>query len=217
MKKMTMTLAFIALAGCASKSTTTTTNTASTDPLERKVTVERHLINAQGEADGLLLTDGMQVAVPPRYSKELLAIAGPKDVILVSGPVENDRVIAADKIMNVRTGQALSNIEALPPVQSEQMARLDSAPREMSREDRVPSHHKKQKKLSAQGTVQNQLYDRSGEVNGVILSDGSIVRFTPRMVEDAAVKVDIGQNVRASGYGFKNSEGKSIEATTLKN
>lgn len=221
MKLVIMTLALAAFAGCAShdKTTTTTSQTTKVVPerIERAATVERYLTNSMGEADGLLLTDGLQVIVPPRFSKELIAVAPPKSEILILGPIENGKTIQAEKITNKTTGQSVSDIRPMPPIESEQVAAANATTHVQEPQDRVHKKDKKQKKLSARGTVRNQLYGHQGEVNGVILSDGSIVRFAPKMVDDSSVRIDIGENIQASGYGTKNSNGQSIEATSIKN
>lgn len=221
MKAIITALAFLALAGCASShdKTTTTTHTTKIVPerIERTSTVERYLTNSMGEADGLLLTDGVQVMVPPRFSKELIAVAPPKSEIIIYGPIENGKTIQAEKITNKTTGQSVSDIRPMPPVESQQVAEANATTHVQDAQDRVHKNQRKQKKLSARGTVRNQLYGPQGEVNGVILSDGSIVRFAPKMVDDSSVKIDIGENIQASGYGTKNANGQSIDATTIKN
>lgn len=221
MKTVIMTLALAALAGCASHDKTTTTTTTSQkivpERIERTVTVERYLTNSMGEADGLLLTNGLQVMVPPRFSKELIAVAPPKSEIIVYGPIDNGRTIQAEKITNKSTGQSVSDIRPMPPVESQQVAEANATTQVQEPLDRVHKKNRNQKKLSARGTVKNQLYGPQGEVNGVILSDGTIVRFAPKMVDDSSVKIDIGENIQASGFGTKNANGQSIEATSIKN
>jgi type IV pilus biogenesis protein CpaD/CtpE len=220
MKAIITALAFLALAGCASNdNTTTTTKTTKIVPerIERTATVERYLTNSMGEADGLLLTDGLQVMVPSRFSKELIAIAPPKSEILILGPIENGKTIQAEKITNKTTGQSISDIRPMQPVESQQVAEANATTQVQEAQDRVHKNQRKQKKLSARGTVRNQLYGHQGEVNGVILSDGSIVRFAPKMIDESDVKIDIGEKIQASGYGTKNVNGQSIEATSIKN
>lgn len=220
MKSIIMTVAFLAFAGCASHDhTTTATPPVKVVPerIQHEVTVERYLTNSMGEADGLLLTNGLQVMVPPRFSKELIAVAPPKAELLILGPIENGKTIQAEKITNKSTGQAVNDIRPMPPVESPQVAKANATTHVQEPQDRVHKNLRKQKKLSARGTVKNQLYGHQGEVNGVILSDGSIVRFEPKMVDDADVRIDIGEKIQASGYGTKNANGQSIEATSIKN
>lgn len=51
-----------------------------------------------------------------------------------------------------------------------------------------------------------------GEVNGVILSDGSIVRFPP---ESLRLSVQTGAPFAASGLGTRNAFGTALEALAL--
>lgn len=217
MKKIVIILmAISAFAGCASHSTDSTSSTrtySSSNALEKKVTVQRYVMNPDGEVDGLILTDGSQLVVPPRYSKELIAIAAPKQVILVNGFMEDERFIP-QRITNVRTGQSVSDLQTLAPERSSELSPLAATPIEHGIRDRT--YPRKQKILSAQGIIQSQLYSPNGEVNGLILSEGSVVRFPPHMI-DESIKIKVGDNIQASGYGTKNSRGQSIEATQIRN
>jgi hypothetical protein len=118
---------------------------------------------------------------------------------------------------NKHTGQSISNITAMPPVESQEMAAMNATTQVQEPQDRVHRKNKRQMKISARGKVKNQLYGVEGEVTGVILSEGTIVRFPQRMIDETNVNVNVGENIQASGFGTKNSNGQSIEATNLKN
>ena len=51
-----------------------------------------------------------------------------------------------------------------------------------------------------------------GEANGVILTDGSIVRFPPESLRQS---VQPGAPFAASGLGTRNANGTSLEAVNL--
>ena len=71
--------------------------------------------------------------------------------------------------------------------------------------------------MSTAGTVASELNGRKGEVNGVILSDDTIVHFGPRLIEDSKVKLTKGSKIKVTGFGTKNEYGQSIEATEVAN
>ena len=61
----------------------------------------------------------------------------------------------------------------------------------------------------------NLHYGKHGEINGVILSDGTGVRFPREVSYQFESMLKIGQSITASGYGTKNQYGKALEATEL--
>jgi hypothetical protein len=71
------------------------------------------------------------------------------------------------------------------------------------------------RELGAQGTVQQLLYGPRGEVNGLVLSDSSIVRFPPQTVYQIGNLLQVGQPLSVTGYGTANQYGKALEATAI--
>lgn len=200
-------------------------NTAS-NSLDKTGVVQRYLLNPEGDVEGLLLEDGTQIGFPPHLSTELTAIIAPKDKVEIKGFRENAKVFKAESIKNLKTAKVVVDVPAEPPVgrPDEEVRPLPPPP--------PPHHHPEGPKgdlggpgrpheglqqLTAEGTIQSQLFGRRGEVNGVVLSDGTIVRFGPRVLNESQVKVDIGQTIRVSGFGTKNERGQALEATELKN
>ena len=161
----------------------------SENSLETKGTVERLLMNSQGDVDGFLLNDGTQVSVPPPMAAQLTSVIAPKDKVDVKGFRTNSRVFEAQSVFNRTTEKSV----ALTPL------------------------NESRQQLSAQGKIRTQLYGARGEVNGVILADGTIVRFGPGFLEKSDVKLDVGQSLRASGLGTKNNIGMALEASQMSN
>ena len=52
-------------------------------------------------------------------------------------------------------------------------------------------------------------------MNGVVLADGSIVRFPPHVGVQFANLLAAGESLIATGYGSENSYGRVLEAVTL--
>ncbi|RYZ58020.1 MAG: hypothetical protein EOP07_08240 [Proteobacteria bacterium] len=157
---------------------------------QTKGKVQRVLMNPEGKIDGLLLVDGTQVKFPPHMSQELLSLVKANDSISIKGTKENAKVIKAESITNTATNKSIVDKGPTPPEGGSGEGPGGPGPK---------------------------LLGRKGEVNGAILADGSIVRFSPRIVEDSKVKVDVGQNLKVTGFGTQNSNGKSLEATSLSN
>lgn len=187
----------MAAAGAVPPATPTPATDSSAAPATQGV-VSRFLPNPRGEIDGLLLSDGTQVLFPPHMTDELVAVVRPGDLIKVQAYRSlNLPLVIAAVITNVNSGQSV--IEH-PPV----------APR-------PPKHMRDQtlQPLTAQGTVIRLLYGRRGETNGVVLSDGNIVRFPPHALYQFGTLLQPGAMISASGYGSVSSYGTALEATAM--
>lgn len=159
--------------------------------------VQRMLINPYGEVDGLRLVDGTIVKFPPHVSDTLTAAVKPGDMVRVIGRPEARGTVKADAIVNTASGQTV--YDQPPPVG----------------EGRPLPPHLRAQRLQPQkveGRVDTVLTGRRGEANGVILADGSIVRFPP---ESLRLSVQPGAPFAASGLGTRNAMGTSLEAVSL--
>lgn len=158
----------------------------------------RFLTNPEGIVDGFLLNGGMLVKFPPQLATQLTSLIAPKDKVSLIGFQENKMLFEAEKVTNMKTLQSLAVADPIPP-------------------DSPPKDHKGLHKLTSHGTVQIQLLGRRGEINGVVLKNGSIVMFGPHLPAVLKVQTGIGKHVEASGYGTANSYGQSINATEMSN
>lgn len=158
--------------------------------------VTRMLINPYGEVDGLLLDERLVVKFPPHLSRRLTDAVAPQQQVRIFGIAETPQVIRADAIVNAATGQGVVDV---PPA-------LDSdAP--------LPPHLRAAQlsQLSVRGKISLVLTGPRGEANGVLLDDGSIVRFAP---DSLPFRPDPGMPFAASGMGTRNSYGTAIEAVS---
>ncbi len=192
---------------------------ASDASLQSKGKVQRILINPEGAIDGLLLDDGTQVKFSPRMPQQLLALVKPSDSVSVKGFRENAKVFKAESITNTVSNKTIAETTANPPEDGPGDGHGERGPKghKGHKGHKGPKDHEGLTELTAQGKIQNQLFGKKGEVNGAVLADGSIVRFSPRVFEDAKINVDIGQTLKVTGFGTQNSNGKSLEATTVSN
>jgi hypothetical protein len=187
------------------------------DAQEEQGTIERFLLTSRGDIDGMILTGGIQVSTPPHLSAQVRKTMAVNDTVLVKGFYQNDRVFKAEKITNVRTSKSVAEMLS-PPPKPEQEELSNYLPPEGTRSaiTKTPGpNHKGLKSLSAEGTVQNRIYGQMGELNGVVLSDGSIVHFKPDVINTMDINAQVGDRMKASGYGTENSLGRSIDATEV--
>lgn len=159
--------------------------------------VQRMLINPYGEVDGLRLSDGTIAKFPPHMADALTAAVKVGDAVRIIGRAEARGTVRADAI--VHTGSGRTVYDQPPPVG----------------EGRVLPPHLRAQRLQPQqveGRVETVLTGPRGEANGVILSDGSIVRFPP---ESLRLSVQTGAPFAASGLGTRNALGTSLEAVSM--
>lgn len=166
-------------------------------PVVAQGQVQRLLINPYGEVDGLRLADGTVVRFPPHLSQALSAAIKPGDAVRVIGRPQSRGSVKADAIVNATSGQTVYD-QPLPP----------DAGRPL------PPHLRAQalRPQRVEGQVDAVLTGPRGEANGVILTDGSIVRFPP---ESLRLSVLPGAPFAADGLGTRNALGTSLEAISM--
>lgn len=161
--------------------------------------VKQYLIAPRGEVDGLLLTDGTQIAVPPHLQTALTASVKPGDAIRIQGNRESASRIVAQQIDDTATGAHV----------------VDRGP-DSSPPPPPPADDTTLATLSAKGTVTALLSGPRGEVNGAVLDDGSVIHFAPRTGLYYADQLKIGSSVTVSGMGTQNSFGRGIDVQELR-
>lgn len=156
--------------------------------------VTRLLTNPYGDIDGLRLSDGTIVRFPPHMADALTAAVKVGDRVRIIGRRETAGSVKADAVVNSATGQTVYD---QPPA--------------LGAKSPLPAHLRMAslQTQQAQGRIDVVLTGPRGEANGVILSDGSIVRFPPHALQQALQQ---GQPFAASGLGTRNAHGTSLEA-----
>lgn len=159
-------------------------------------TIARLLPTPAGEVDGLLLDDGRLVRFPPHLSTALLAVVGQGDAVVVEGMRLQDGAngeIRAWRITNRSTGRSVT--DAPPP---------QPGPRNWAARD-----------MRASGTITHVLAGPHSVPNGVILDNGTVVRFPPHVGEAFADRLRPGNRLTAQGYGTSGPAGTALEAVAL--
>jgi len=162
-------------------------------------TVERYLLNREGVVDGLLLKNGLQVKFPPHMASSLSAAVKPGNTVTVTGspglPTQLGQEVRAYSITNT---QSQSTVVDQPPVYPPQ-----------------PPVSSGYENLSATGTAQHWLVGGRGEVKGIVLSNGTQVKFPPHVGYQLTNLARRGARIQAQGFGSRSSYGTILEATSL--
>jgi hypothetical protein len=159
-------------------------------------TVDQFLINKHGEADGFLLTDGSEVHVPPHLSSRLLRDLRPGGMVRVRGV----RPRGVEMIAAIAIDTAKGRI-------------LDEGPE--AREDDQAFERATYSPLSAQGIVRQPVHGPKGEMRGVVLEDGRMVRLPPHEAKRFSDLFKQGTRISVRGDGATTSFGTVIEAREI--
>jgi hypothetical protein len=160
-------------------------------------TVSRLLPDADGNVEGLLLSDGTQVRFPPHMSQELAAAIKPGSAVNVEGYREAGGAVRARVITDQATRRSVTEHDAAPSTVPPNLHSTGLGP------------------LTAEGRIQHLMRDPAGDVNGVVLEDGSVVRFPPNVRRQFPGVLQPGISISASGYGMQSEYGRALNAATL--
>lgn len=160
------------------------------DPAQLPATkgkVAEYLLSPRGDVDGLLLEDGTEVHFRPYLSSQLIFAVHPGDQVTIHGlKARALPMIAAMSVTNDASGATVT----------------DTGPREFAR-------------LEATGKIKQQLHGPRGEINGVLLDDGTIIRLPPPEAERLATQLAAGNTLYVSGDGYAGPLGRVIAARAI--
>ncbi len=157
---------------------------------EVKGKVSQYLLTPRGDVDGFLLADGTEVHVAPHLSTQLVFTVKPGDAVTIHGlKAKAAPLVLAVSVTNDATG-----------------ATVLGGPH---------GHHGGFTQVEATGQVKAQLHSPRGDVDGVLLDNGTIVRLPPPEAQKLAALLADGQTVFVRGFGIDSPLGKVIGATAL--
>ncbi|MBI0331156.1 hypothetical protein I6G79_29835 [Burkholderia plantarii] len=161
-------------------------------------TVTRFVTNPDGDIDGLVSDGGLLVRFSPRLGARLAAEVRAGDRVQVSGTRDGAGNLMAQRIVAAGSGRQFVEPppEGAPP-----------PPRE--------SHDVALSRLSVRGRVAHITTAPRGEPDGVVLTDGTVIKLTPPVAQRFAALVQPGADVAAQGYGTRNQYGTALQATAF--
>ena len=192
MSRLTVALlagvALIGAGGIASAQMSTTYDPAQLPAFKGKVV--QYLPNPRGEVDGLLLDDGTEVHVPPHLSTQLVFAVHPGDSVTIHGlKARAVAMVAAASITN-----DASNVTLV---------------------ETAPHGHHGDAHMEVTGKVKAALHNLRGDVDGVLLDNGSVIHLPPHEATRLAAQLAPGQTVLAHGMGVAGALGTAIFARDI--
>ena len=156
--------------------------------------IARFLVNPNGEVDGVLLADHTQVDFPPTLGASLTAKARAGDRLDIDGFRVGTLPLVRAASLGLPNGDKLVDTPpAVPP---------------------APPVPPALQPMDAQGRVTQALLGPMGEVNGVVLDSGPIVRVPPPAAVDNPL-LQPGARLSAKGFGVESPFGRAMQATAI--
>lgn len=201
-------------------------NAATYDPAQlpaTKGTVAQYSLTPRGDVDGLILNDGTEVHFPPHLGTQLVFLVKPGDSVTINGlKARNVPMVMAMQITNDATSKSVVDAgrpEGGPPPREHGPGREGLGREGPGREGRGPGGHggpgPMGQKLEAQGLVKMQLHGPRGDLNGVLLQDGTIVRLPPPEAQRREAALAVGKTVFVQGEGVASPLGRVVEARMI--
>ena len=157
-------------------------------------TVRQYSLTPRGDVDGLILSDGTEIHVPPHLGTQLVYAVKPGDTVTVHGL--RARAVPMVEALSVRNDATGATVEGGGP----------GGPRG----PRSPGEA-----LTDNGRIQSQLHGPQGDLNGVLMQDGTIVRLPPPEAQRLAADLAPGKPLYVQGDGYAGPLGRVIAANAL--
>lgn len=136
--------------------------------------VSRFLFNPKGDADGLILVDGLEAHFPPHLSRRVLQSIQIGEAVTLFGVKPRTAEMIACVALESVGGERI--VDTGPPVKA----------KKKHSGKRVGKHAESTaRRVEMKDVVERSLHGPKGEVRGALLSNGCIVRFPPHAAAGA--------------------------------
>jgi len=158
---------------------------------ESRGTVKQYTLTPRGDVDGVILTDGTEVKLPPHLSAQTVFAIHPGDEVSVRGlRARALPLVDAASITNIATGKRV----------------VDNGP---------PDRGGVNGEQVVSGRIAVQLHGKRGEVNGALLDDGTTLRLPPPEAERMQDWLRQGQTISARGDVLDTALGKVVDVRAI--
>ena len=159
---------------------------------ETKGTVKQYTLTPRGDVDGLILTDGTEIKLPPHLSAQIVYAVRPGDAVSVRG----------------LKARALPLVDAASVTNDATRATVvDNGP------PNGPGRAVTETTLS--GKIATVLHGKRGEVNGAVLENGTMLRLPPPEAERMQSLLQQGQTVAVRGISLVTPLGTVVDVRAI--
>ncbi|OAF14310.1 hypothetical protein AYJ54_42600 [Bradyrhizobium centrolobii] len=158
---------------------------------ESRGIVKQYTLTPRGDIDGIILTDGTEVKLPPHLTAQTVFSIRPGDQVSVRGlRARAVALVDAASITNVATGRSV----------------VDSGP---------PDRRDRGQDQVISGRIAAPLHGKRGEVNGALLDDGTVLRLPPPEAERLQDWLRQGQPVSVRGAILDTPLGRVVDVQAI--
>ena len=175
----------------------------SLSPVESKI--ERFLFNPHGQADGMILANGQEAHFPPHMSQRVLASFKVGERVTVYGV--KPRLADMIACIAIETADGTRIDDKGPPTKAKKKSHRSKP------DDRNCEFDTRAVEIA--DTVERTLHGPKGEVRGVLLKDGTIIRFPPPAAQVQPQLYKPGTTLVVRGAALQIGGTTVIEATEL--
>jgi hypothetical protein len=159
---------------------------------EIKGLVKQYTLTPRGDVDGLILTDGTEVKLPPHLTGQIVFAVKPGDAVSVRGLRARDLpLVDAASVMNFVSGVTVT----------------DNGPPRGPDATAIETH------LS--GKIALPLHGKRGEVNGALLENGTVLRMPPPEAKRMEVLLQPGQTIALRGTSLVTPLGAVVDVHAI--
>ncbi len=159
---------------------------------ETRGTVKQYTLTPRGDVDGLILTDGTEIKLPPHLSTQIVFTVRPGDAVSVRGlKARALPLVDAASVTNFTTGATV----------------IDNGPPNGPGRDVTET--------TITGKIAVVLHGKRGEVNGAVLESGTMLRLPPPEAERMQSLLQQGQTVAARGISLVTPLGTVVEVRAI--
>lgn len=160
--------------------------------------VQQFTLSPRGEIDGLILADGTEVKTPPHLSTAIAYAIKPGDSVTIHGlRAAAIPLLQATAITDHTTNRSVIDQGPGPGPQGPASALNPAGMTEV------------------QGAIRMSLHGARGEINGVLLTDGTVLRLPPDAAINTPELLQPGRTVVAQGDEVTSPIGKVIEVRAI--
>ncbi len=177
--------------------------------------VAQYDLTPRGDVDGLILDDGTEVHFPPHLGTEIVAVVKPGDAVTVHGL--KARALPLVQAMSVTADASGKTVQDNGPPGGAPGGPMGGPGGHGPHHGHPPGPMMMggSQKMTAQGTIKAQLHGPRGDLNGVLLNDGTIVKLPPPEAARLGDEIKTGQTIYVEGNGFKNVLGTLVMARQI--
>jgi hypothetical protein len=165
-------------------------------------TVKAFTLTPIGEIEGLILTNGTEIHVPPHLTEQVVSAVHSGESVAVRGWNTGVPNFIMATALTGQRGQSVVDQGPPPP---------GLRPPPPSSGQPAPGAQLG----TAQGRILQVLHGPRGDANGAILDDGTTLKFPPPTAWQAVSLLQPGQNVVAQGWSLSNSYGRVVDVQSI--